>query len=162
MAKEKLEKTNAIRALDKAKLTYTVHTYENDGTAVDGVTVAQKTGLPVEKVYKTLVTVGHSREHYVFVIPVAAELDLKAAARSVGEKSVEMIHVADINKLTGYIRGGCSPIGMKKQFVTVLDESCLPLDAIVFSAGKIGMQIEMDPRALIDFIGARTAAITAG
>ena len=154
MAKEKLEKTNAIRALDKAKLTYTVHTYENDGTAVDGVTVAQKTGLPVEKVYKTLVTVGHSREHYVFVIPVAAELDLKAA--------VEMIHVADINKLTGYIRGGCSPIGMKKQFVTVLDESCLPLDTIVFSAGKIGMQIEMDPRALIDFIGARTAAITAG
>ena len=162
MAKEKLEKTNAIRALDKAKLTYTVHTYENDGTAVDGVTVAQKTGLPVEKVYKTLVTVGHSREHYVFVIPVAAELDLKAAARSVGEKSVEMIHVADINKLTGYIRGGCSPIGMKMQFVTVLDESCLPLDTIVFSAGKIGMQIEMDPRALIDFIGARTAAITAG
>ena len=162
MAKEKLEKTNAIRALDKAKLTYMVHTYENDGTAVDGVTVAQKTGLPVEKVYKTLVTVGHSREHYVFVIPVAAELDLKAAARSVGEKSVEMIHVADINKLTGYIRGGCSPIGMKKQFVTVLDENCLPLDTIVFSAGKIGMQIEMDPRALIDFIGARTAAITAG
>ena len=162
MAKEKLEKTNAIRALDKAKLTYTVHTYENDGTAVDVVTVAQKTGLPVEKVYKTLVTVGHSREHYVFVIPVAAELDLKAAARSVGEKSVEMIHVADINKLTGYIRGGCSPIGMKKQFVTVLDESCLSLDTIVFSAGKIGMQIEMDPRALIDFIGARTAAITAG
>ena len=162
MAKEKLEKTNAIRALDKAKLTYTVHTYENDGTAVDGVTVAQKTGLPVEKVYKTLVTVGHSREHYVFVIPVAAELDLKAAARSVGEKSVEMIHVADLSKLTGYIRGGCSPIGMKKQFTTVLDESCLPLDTIVFSAGKIGMQIEMDPRALIDFIGARTAAITAG
>ena len=162
MAKEKLEKTNAIRALDKAKLTYMVHTYENDGTAVDGVTVAQKTGLPVEKVYKTLVTVGHSREHYVFVIPVAAELDLKAAARSVGEKSVEMIHVADINKLTGYIRGGCSPIGMKKQFVTGLDESCLPLDTIVFSAGKIGMQIEMDPRALIDFIGAKTAAITAG
>ena len=162
MAKEKLEKTNAIRALDKAKLTYTIHTYENDGTAVDGVTVAQKTGLPVEKVYKTLVTVGHSREHYVFVIPVAAELDLKAAARSVGEKSVEMIHVADINKLTGYIRGGCSPIGMKKQFVTVFHESCLPLDTIVFSAGKIGMQIEMDPRALIDFIGAKTAAITAG
>ena len=135
MAKEKLEKTNAIRALDKAKLPYTVHTYESDGTAVDGIPVAQKTGLPVEKVYKTLVTVGHSREHYVFVIPVAAELDLKAAARSVGEKAVEMIHVADINKLTGYI---------------------------VFSAGKIGMQIEMDPRALLEFIGAKTAVITAG
>ncbi len=162
MAKEKLEKTNAIRALDKAKLSYTVHTYESDGTAVDGITVAQKTGLPVEKVYKTLVTVGHSREHYVFVIPVAAELDLKAAARSVGEKAVEMIHVADINKLTGYIRGGCSPIGMKKLFATVLDESCLSLDTIVFSAGKIGMQIEMDPRALLEFIGAKTAIITAG
>ena len=141
---------------------YTVHTYESDGTAVDGITVAQKTGLPVEKVYKTLVTVGHSREHYVFVIPVAAELDLKAAARSVGEKAVEMIHVADINKLTGYIRGGCSPIGMKKLFATVLDESCLSLDTIVFSAGKIGMQIEMDPRALLEFIGAKTAVITAG
>lgn len=162
MAKEKLEKTNAIRALDKAKLPYIVHTYESDGTAVDGITVAQKTGLPVEKVYKTLVTVGHSREHYVFVIPVAAELDLKAAARSVGEKAVEMIHVADINKLTGYIRGGCSPIGMKKLFATVLDESCLSLDTIMFSAGKIGMQIEMDPRALLEFIGAKTAVITAG
>lgn len=162
MAKEKLEKTNAIRALDKAKLPYTVHTYESDGTAVDGITVAQKTGLPVEKVYKTLVTVGHSREHYVFVIPVAAELDLKAAARSVGEKAVEMIHVADINKLTGYIRGGCSPVGMKKLFATVLDESCLSLDTIMFSAGKIGMQIEMDPRALLEFIGAKTAVITAG
>ena len=129
---------------------------------MDGITVAQKTGLPVEKVYKTLVTVGHSREHYVFVIPVAAELDLKAAARSVGEKAVEMIHVADINKLTGYIRGGCSPIGMKKLFATVLDKSCLSLDTIVFSAGKIGMQIEMDPRALLEFIGAKTAVITAG
>ena len=105
---------------------------------------------------------AHSREHYVFVIPVAAELDLKAAARSVGEKAVEMIHVADINKLTGYIRGGCSPIGMKKLFATVLDESCLSLDTIVFSAGKIGMQIEMDPRALLEFIGAKTAVITAG
>lgn len=96
------------------------------------------------------------------MIPVAAELDLKAAARSVGEKAVEMIHVADINKLTGYIRGGCSPIGMKKLFATVLDESCLSLDTIVFSAGKIGMQIEMDPRALLEFIGAKTAVITAG
>ena len=162
MAKEKLEKTNAIRALDKAKLPYTVHTYESDGTAVDGITVAQKTGLPVEKVYKTLVTVGHSREHYVIVIPVAAEPDLKAAARSVGEKAVEMIHAAAINQLTGYIRGGCSPIGMKKLFATVMEESCLSLDTIVFSAGKIGMQIEMDPRALLEFIGAKTAVITAG
>ena len=148
MAKEKLEKTNAIRALDKAKLTYMVHTYENDGTAVDGVTVAQKTGLPVEKVYKTLVTVGHSREHYVFVIPVAAELDLKAAARSVGEKSVEMIHVADINKLTGYIRGGCSPIGMKKQFVTRIAAAAENLDKIIVSGGRIGSQLELKPEDL--------------
>lgn len=149
MAKEKLEKTNAIRALDKAKLTYTVHTYENDGTAVDGVTVAQKTGLPVEKVYKTLVTVGHSREHYVFVIPVAAELDLKAAARSVGEKSVEMIHVADINKLTGYIRGGCSPIGMKKHFPTYIHHTAGQFDHIYVSAGQRGLQIRIAPGDLI-------------
>ena len=154
MAKEKLEKTNAIRALDKAKLTYTVHTYENDGTAVDGVTVAQKTGLPVEKVYKTLVTVGHSREHYVFVIPVAAELDLKAAARSVGEKSVEMIHVADINKLTGYIRGGCSPVGMKKQFPTILDETAQLFPAIAVSAGVRGQMLLLSPDALCAYIGA--------
>lgn len=149
MTKEKLEKTNAIRALDKAKLTYTVHTYENDGTAVDGVTVAQKTGLPVEKVYKTLVTVGHSREHYVFVIPVAAELDLKAAARSVGEKSVEMIHVADINKLTGYIRGGCSPIGMKKHFPTYIHHTAGQFDHIYVSAGQRGLQIRIAPGDLI-------------
>ena len=154
MAKEKLEKTNAIRALDKAKLTYTIHTYENDGTAVDGVTVAQKTGLPVEKVYKTLVTVGHSREHYVFVIPVAAELDLKAAARSVGEKSVEMIHVADINKLTGYIRGGCSPVGMKKQFPTILDETAQLFPAIAVSAGVRGQMLLLSPDALCAYIGA--------
>ena len=159
MAKEKIEKTNAIRALDRAKLPYRVYTYENDGTAVDGVMVAQKVGLPVETVYKTLVTVGDSREHYVFVLPVAAELDLKAAARSVGEKSVEMIPVADINKLTGYVRGGCSPIGMKKPFPTVLDQSCLNLEQIVCSAGKIGMQIELSPQDLIAFIGAKTADI---
>lgn len=149
MAKEKLEKTNAIRALDKAKLTYTVHTYENDGTAVDGVTVAQKTGLPVEKVYKTLVTVGHSREHYVFVIPVAAELDLKAAARSVGEKSVEMIHVADINKLTGYIRGGCSPLAAKKAYPVLIDQSASAHERIYVSAGLRGVQIQLKPNDLL-------------
>ena len=160
MAKEKLEKTNAIRALDKAKLTYTVHTYENDGTAVDGVTVAQKTGLPVEKVYKTLVTVGHSREHYVFVIPVAAELDLKAAARSVGEKSVEMIHVADINKLTGYIRGGCSPVGMKKKYPTWFDETAMLYDEIAVSGGARGIQIIASPEDLKQFVDAEYADIT--
>ena len=159
MAKEKLEKTNAIRALDKAKLTYTIHTYENDGTAVDGVTVAQKTGLPVEKVYKTLVTVGHSREHYVFVIPVAAELDLKAAARSVGEKSVEMIHVADINKLTGYIRGGCSPVGMKKAYPVIFHQTALEYETIYISGGRIGAQVEAAPGDLIRLLRAQTADI---
>ena len=159
MAKEKLEKTNAIRALDKAKLTYTVHTYENDGTAVDGVTVAQKTGLPVEKVYKTLVTVGHSREHYVFVIPVAAELDLKAAARSVGEKSVEMIHVADINKLTGYIRGGCSPLAGKKHYPVFVDESAILHERIYVSAGHRGVQLRLAPDDLLRAVEGTYAAI---
>lgn len=159
MAKEKLEKTNAIRALDKAKLTYTVHTYENDGTAVDGVTVAQKTGLPVEKVYKTLVTVGHSREHYVFVIPVAAELDLKAAARSVGEKSVEMIHVADINKLTGYIRGGCSPLAGKKHYPVFVDESAILYERIYVSAGHRGVQLRLAPDDLLRAAEGTYAAI---
>ena len=159
MAKEKLEKTNAIRALDKAKLTYMVHTYENDGTAVDGVTVAQKTGLPVEKVYKTLVTVGHSREHYVFVIPVAAELDLKAAARSVGEKSVEMIHVADINKLTGYIRGGCSPLAGKKHYPVFVDESAILYERIYVSAGHRGVQLRLAPDDLLRAAEGTYAAI---
>ena len=162
MAKEKLEKTNAIRALDKAKLTYTVHTYENDGTAVDGVTVAASIGEDPACVYKTLVTQGNSKNYFVFVIPVAAELDLKAAARSVGEKSVAMIHVADINKVTGYIRGGCSPVGMKKQFVTVFDESCLAQDTMLVSGGRIGTQIECSPADLIKVTRGKTAAITQG
>ena len=161
MAKEKIDKTNAIRALDRAKLPYAIHTYENDGTAVDGVTVARKTGLPVETVYKTLVTVGHSGEHYVFVLPVAAELDLKAAARSVGEKSVEMIHVAEINRVTGYIRGGCSPLGMKKPYRTVFDSSCRNFEQIVVSAGKIGVQVDVEVEALLALCSAGVAPITA-
>ena len=159
MAKEKLEKTNAIRALDKAKLTYTVHTYENDGTAVDGVTVAQKTGLPVEKVYKTLVTRGASKANYVFVVPVLAELDLKKAAKAVGEKSIELIHVKELTPLTGYVRGGCSPIGMKKRFKTVIDATAQDHAAILVSAGKIGRQVELSPDALVGLIGGRYADV---
>jgi Cys-tRNA(Pro)/Cys-tRNA(Cys) deacylase len=113
----------------------------------------------VEKVYKTLVTKGTSREYYVFVIPVAEELDLKAAARSVGEKAVEMIKVADINKITGYIRGGCTPVGMKKEYKTVLDSTCLELDTFVISAGKIGYQIELESKELIKLIGCKTESI---
>ena len=124
-------KTNAMRILERAKVAYTAHEYPHEeGVAVDGIHVAQSMGEDPACVYKTLVTQGASRNYFVFVIPVAAELDLKAAARSVGEKSVAMIHVADINKVTGYVRGGCSPVGMKKQYVTVFDESVLAQEKV--------------------------------
>jgi len=152
-------KTNAMRILDKAKIKYNTYSYDHSDGLIDGVSVANKIGLPVERVYKTLVTQGASREYYVFVIPVAEELDLKAAARAVGEKSVEMIKVADINKVTGYIRGGCSPIGMKKSYKTVLDNSCEKLDTIIISAGKIGQQIELAPSDLMKLINGTTAQV---
>ena len=159
MAKE--AKTNAMRLLEKEKVAYTAHAYPHEeGVAVDGVTVAQSMGEDPACVFKTLVTQGASRNYFVFVIPVAAELDLKAAARSVGEKSVAMIHVADINKVTGYIRGGCSPLGMKKQYVTVFDESCLAQPAMLVSGGRIGTQIECAPADLIRAVRGKTAAIT--
>ena len=114
------QKTNAMRMLDRAKVPYQTHTYDHADGKVDGVSVAEKLGQRVEQVYKTLVTRGNGG-FYVFVIPVSKELDLKKAAKAVGEKAVEMIHVNEINKITGYIRGGCSPVGMKKQFPTVFD-----------------------------------------
>ena len=160
MAKE--SKTNAMRILEKSGLDYQAHTYPHGGSAVDGVSVAQLLGQPKEQVFKTLVTQGHSRNYYVFVVPVAGELDLKAAARAVDEKSVEMIAVKDINRVTGYVRGGCSPIGMKKQYVTIIDESCKAQKSIIFSGGRIGLQIEMGTRALLDLTGAKTALICTG
>lgn len=141
------DKTNAMRILDKNKISYGFHSYPC-AQAIDGVTVAEKLGAPVEMVYKTLVTVGKSREYYVFVVPAAEELDLKKAANAVGEKSVEMIHVKDINKVTGYIRGGCSPVGMKKLYVTVFDKTAEQKEKIFVSAGKIGCQIEVSPKEL--------------
>lgn len=117
-------------------------------------------GLPLEKVFKTLVTQGKSKNFYVFVIPVAEELNLKSAATSVGEKSVEMIHVKDINKITGYIRGGCSPIGMKKQFQTVIHESAKELEQMIVSGGKIGFQIELKPEDLAKACGGTFDRIT--
>lgn len=153
-------KTNAMRILEKAKIPFLAHTYEHDDGAIDGVSVAQKLGQDENQVFKTLVTQGAGKNYYVFVIPVAKELALKAAAKAVGEKSVEMIPVKDINRVTGYIRGGCSPIGMKKQFRTVLDASAPEQDTIIFSGGKIGFQIEMAPRDLIALIGADIADIT--
>lgn len=153
-------KTNAMRILDKAGIRYNTYTYDHSDGQIDGISVANKIGQPVEKVYKTLVAQGASREYYVFVIPVAGELDLKAAARTVGEKSVEMIKVADINKVTGYIRGGCSPIGMKKEYKTVLDSSSNGLDTIIVSAGKLGHQIEMSPGDLVGLIHCRQESIS--
>lgn len=153
-------KTNVMRILDKAGIEYKTHTYDSNDGLIDGVSVAGKIGRPAENVYKTLVAQGSSREYYVFVIPVAGELDLKTAARSVGEKSVEMIKVSDINKVTGYIRGGCSPIGMKKEYKTVLDSSCRELDSFIVSAGKIGFQVELSPEVLIKFIKCTTDNIT--
>lgn len=154
-------KTNVMRILDKAKITYKAHTYDHSDGAIDGAAVAEKMGQNPEQVFKTLVTKGAGRDYYVFVVPVLKELDLKKAAKSVGEKHVEMIHVKDINKVTGYIRGGCSPIGMKKQFVTVFDKSAENIEAIIVSARKIGYQIELAPKDLIEIVGAKTAEITA-
>lgn len=144
MAKQKEIKTNAMRILESMKIPFTHYTYECD-EFVDGIQVADMLGLPHEKVYKTLVTVGNSKNYFVFVIPIAEELDLKKAAKSVGEKSVEMIHVKDINAITGYIRGGCTAIGMKKQFVTRVDESAILLETMIVSGGRIGSQIELAP-----------------
>ncbi|EES48748.1 Cys-tRNA(Pro) deacylase [Clostridium botulinum] len=146
MAKE--SKTNAMRILDSSKIEYTTYNYQNKDGKIDGVTVANKINKNENEVFKTLVTQGHSKEFYVYVIPVAQELDMKKAARAASEKSIEMIHVKDINKITGYIRGGCSPIGMKKAFKTFFHNTALNYKTIVFSGGKIGSQIEMNPKQL--------------
>ncbi|MDU1855242.1 Cys-tRNA(Pro) deacylase [Clostridium baratii] len=143
-----MQKTNAMRILDKSKIEYNALTYDASDGHIDGAAVAKKTGQDPETVYKTLVTMGNSRNLYVFVIPVLEELDLKKCAKVSGEKKLEMIHVKDINKFTGYIRGGCSPLGMKKQYDTFVQEEALKLDKIVFSGGKIGLQIEMNPKDL--------------
>ena len=151
------QKTNVMRVLEQKKVPYRAHSYPHGEEAVDGVTVAALTGLTPEKVFKTLVTRGASKKNYVFVIPVAKELDLKKAAKASGEKSIAMIHVSEINALTGYIRGGCSPIGMKKQFETFYHESCLQQETIAVSAGKIGAQVELAPADLIRLTRGKTA-----
>ena len=151
------QKTNVMRVLEQKKVPYRAHSYPHGEEAVDGVTVAALTGLAPEKVFKTLVTRGASKKNYVFVIPVAKELDLKKAAKASREKSIAMIHVSEINALTGYIRGGCSPIGMKKQFETFYHESCLQQETIAVSAGKIGAQVELAPADLIRLTRGKTA-----
>ena len=161
MAKQKEEKTNVMRILEQKNIPYTAHTYEHEeGVAVDGVTVAAQLGQDPECVFKTLVARGASKGIYVFCIPVAENLDLKKAARAVGEKSIEMIHVKEINALTGYIRGGCSPVGMKKQYPTVFHETAEIVDTIMVSAGKIGYQVELAPDALIELVEGTLADVT--
>ncbi len=152
-------KTNAMRILEKEGIAYKHYEYPHGKDAVDGLTVAKLMGQDPETVFKTLVTHGGSG-YYVFVVPVAQELDLKKAAKAVGEKSVEMISVKDILKVTGYIRGGCSPVGMKKQYKTVIHRSAENIDKMTVSAGKIGYQIELAPCDLISLIDANTADIT--
>lgn len=147
MAKQKEVRTNAMRILESMQIPFEHYTYECK-EFVDGLQIADMLGLPYEKVYKTLVTVGNSKNYFVFVIPIAEELDLKAAARSVGEKSVEMLHVKDINAVTGYIRGGCTAVGMKKQYVTRIDSSAEVLEKMIVSGGRIGSQLELAPADL--------------
>ena len=161
MAKQKDEKTNVMRILDQKEIPYTPHTYPHEeGEAVDGVTVAGIMGQDPECVFKTLVARGASGGLYVFDIPVADSLDLKKAARSVGEKSVAMLHQKELLPLTGYVHGGCSPIGLKKQYPTVFHETAEILDTITVSAGKIGCQVELSPTDLIGLVGAETADLT--
>lgn len=156
--KDKDMKTNVMRLLDQAGIAYNHYCYI-DTDAISGVEVAAAMNQPVERVFKTLVTVAASKQHYVFVIPVAEELDLKKAAASVSEKSIEMLKQKDLLPLTGYIHGGCSPIGMKKLFVTTFHESINNQDKVIFSAGKIGYQVEVEPAELKRIVDYRIADI---
>ena len=158
MAKKKDEKTNVMRTLEQKKIPYTAHTYPHeDGVAVDGVTVAGILSQDPAAVFKTLVAKGASGGYYVFDIPVAETLDLKKAAKAVGEKSIAMLPSKELLPLTGYVHGGCSPVGMKKLFPTVFHESCLSLSTMMVSAGKIGYQVEATPKDLMTLVQAATA-----
>ena len=156
------QKTNVMRLLEQKKIAYQPHSYPHGDDAVDGVTVAGLIGRDPACVFKTLVARGASKSCYVFVIPVTAELDLKKAARVAGEKSIAMVHVSEILGLTGYVRGGCSPLGMKKRYATFVDESAEAQSSIIVSAGKIGAQVELSLGDLIALSGAATADLTTG
>ena len=160
MAK-KVSKTNAVRQLEQQKIAHELFEYETeDGQAVDGITVANKIGQPVERVFKTLLATAGPNRYYVFVVPVAAELHLKQAAKAAGEKKIEMLPVKDLLGLTGYVRGGCSPVGMKKLFPTFIDASAENLDNMIVSAGKIGMQMKLAPADLAKISKAKFVNIT--
>lgn len=147
-------RTNAMRILDSQKIPYQVYTYDSSDGKIDGLSVAEKVGQDPRVVYKTLVAQGSSKNLYVFILPVAAELDLKKAAKATGEKKIDMIPVKDIQKFTGYIRGGCSPVGMKKHYPTLIDQSAGAIEKIVVSGGKIGVQIELSIQDLTTATGA--------
>ena len=158
MAKSKEEKTNVMRTLEQKKIPYTAFSYDPDGP-IDGVSVAAETGLDAASVFKTLVTKGASGAYYVFDIPVAENLDLKKAAKAVGEKSIAMLPQKELLPLTGYVHGGCSPVGMKKQFPTVFHETVNELALVAVSAGKIGHQVQVKPGDLLKLLRAKTADV---
>ena len=161
MSKQKEEKTNVMRVLDQKKIPYTPHAYPVGDAAPDGVTVARLLGQNPDTVFKTLVAKGASGGHYVFGIPMAATLDLKKAAKAVGEKSIAMLPARELLPLTGYVHGGCSPVGMKKAFPTVFDETAELLETICVSAGRVGYQVELSPAELLALVGGTTAGLTA-
>ncbi len=161
MSKQKEEKTNVMRILDQKKIPYTPHTYPVGDAAPDGVSVAKLLGQDPAAVFKTLVAKGASGGYYVFDIPVADTLDLKKAAKAVGERSVAMLPAKELLPLTGYVHGGCSPVGMKKRFPTVFHRSCLEHKTICVSAGKVGLQVEVGPADLIALTGGSAADLTA-
>ena len=158
--KNSVKKTNAMRILDQNKLDYDVLEYDVKDGSIDGVSVANKVNRSVESVFKTLVMVGGSKDYYVAMVPVEANVNMKLVAKHFGEKKIEMIPVKDIMKITGYIRGGCSPLGMKKSYKTVIDESVSDIEKIVFSAGKQGLQIEMLGQDLIDVLSCDVSKVT--
>ena len=163
MAKKKEEKTNVMRLLTAAKIPFTPHYYDHSDGQIDGNAIARKLSQPPEQVFKTLVTRGtgkSAKNYYVFVIPVEGELDLKAAAKAAGEKAIEMIHVNELLPLTGYIRGGCSPVGMKKPFPTFFDQSAEKQPTIMVSGGKIGTQVEVEPALLISYVKGTLVPLT--
>lgn len=160
MAKKE-SKTNAMRMLETAGVEYTEHLYDVSDEKIDGVSVAGKLGIDPDQAFKTLVTIGDDKNHYVFVIPVAAKLDMKAAARAAGVKSVAMIPQKTLLPTTGYIHGGCSPVGMKKQFSTFFDETIILFDTIYCSGGRVGVNIEVKPDDILAVTNGKTAELTA-
>ncbi len=159
MAKQKEKKTNAMRMLDAKGISYQVHTYDHDDGRIDGLSVAKKLNEDPSQVFKTLVSVGDDKNLYVFCIPVEMELDLKKCARVAGVKKVEMLAVKDLFAKTGYIRGGCSPIGMKKLYTTYYDETMVLFDTVIFSGGQIGTQVELAPDDVLAVTNGSCAAL---